>query len=396
MRVCLISHTAEPAGAERSLLDVVEALTHLGVHCHVIVPNRGDLTRMLEARGVPYSVSYFRPWCWADGAPLWDRFGTKSFAHLAGAIRMARTLRHCKCDIVVTNTSTVCEGAIAARLLGVPHMTYVREFGDPGYGLDFELGLERSIKLLNLLSTRMIFNSHAVAEHFRRVVPAAKARIVYNAVIVPGVSQSGEPAQNERHDEICVCLVVGSILQAKGQEDAIRAVHELARRGRAVRLRLVGAGRADAVTRCMELIDSLSLGAQVELVGQVSDPYPHILSADVVLVCSRREAFSRIPLEAMKLARPVIAAQSGGIPEQVRDGFNGYLYPPGDWMALADKVQALCSDRQAASAMARRAQDWALRTFNAERTGKELLAVLAEIAASPKIVPAAAQGRRNA
>lgn len=396
MLVCFVSHTSAMGGAERSMMDLIEALTLRGIDCHVIVPDRGDLTKTMDVRGVPYFVSYFRPWCRAAGAPLWDRLLKKPFVHIVRAAQMARTLRRCKCDIVVTNTFTVCEGAVAAWLLGIPHVTHVREFGDPGYGLHFELGVHLSMRILNHLSKGMVFNSRALARHFESELPASRAHVVYNAVVVPALAPTRAQAARERCDGTVVCLLVGSILKSKGQEDAVRAVHELVRRGVFVRLRIVGGGESGKIDRLRQLIHALEIETQVELVGQVADPYPYYAGADVVLVCSHREAFARVPIEAMKIGRPVIAAHGGGTGEQIRDGFNGSLYPPGDWTALADRIQAFCADRQAACEMAGRAQEWATRTFNVERYGDEMLAVLLEIVAPSNVRLSTAEERRSA
>jgi glycosyltransferase involved in cell wall biosynthesis len=40
-----------------------------------------------------------------------------------------------------------------------------------------------------------------------------------------------------------------------------------------------------------------------------------MLAADIILVCSRNEAFGRVVVEGMKLGRPVVYTRSGGIPE---------------------------------------------------------------------------------
>jgi glycosyltransferase involved in cell wall biosynthesis len=371
------------------MVDLIDALSLRGVDCRAIVPGEGNLTRMLESRAVCYSVSHFRLWCWKAPLRLWKRVLKKPVSHVLDALRLARVIRDWNCDVVVTNTLTLCEGALAARWLGIPHVTYVREFGDPGYGLNFELGVRLSVRILSMLSKVMVFNSQAVAHHFEREVPASRVRVVYGAVVVQGTPETAAQAPFKRHGETLVCLLVGSILKSKGQVDAVLAVRELARRGLFVRLRIVGGGETAEVDRLRQLIHTLHIGSHVELVGFVPDPYPYFARADVVLLCSHREAFARVTIEAMKMGRPVIAAQGGGTGEQIRDGFNGALYPPGDWIALADRIQTFCSDRKAASDMAVRAQEWATRTFNVERYGADMLAVLKEAAPAPRSLPAA-------
>jgi glycosyltransferase involved in cell wall biosynthesis len=359
------------------MVDLIEALETRGVQCHAIVPYRGSLLDAFDAKRVPYSISYFRPWCWSAGQPLWDRVLKKPVVHVVRAIGLARIVRATRCDVVITNTSTVCEGAIAARILGIPHVTHVREYGDPGYGLDYELGMGFSMRVLSALSKRVVFNSRTLAAHFIRQVPPVRARVVYNAVLVPEIGGTPESAP-ARPDRSFVCLLVGNVVRAKGHEDAIRALGELARRGRDVQLRFLGRPHAEEDRRLDALIHALGLGDRVERVGHSANPFPYYLEADAVLVCSRKEAFGRVAIEAMKLGRAVIAASAGGAPEQIQDGFNGKLYPPGDFVALADKIDDLMRDPEAALNMAARAKAWSTQTFTLDRYGAEMLKVLEE------------------
>ena len=56
-------------------------------------------------------------------------------------------------------------------------------------------------------------------------------------------------------------------------------------------------------------------------------------------------------LEAMALARPVVATDVGGMRDQVIDGETGYLVPAGDGAAITRALLALASDRKHAETM---------------------------------------------
>ena len=62
---------------------------------------------------------------------------------------------------------------------------------------------------------------------------------------------------------------------------------------------------------------------------------------DVQVVCSRAEPFGLVTLEAMAQGRPVVVTDTGGSPEIVRDGVEGFLVPPGDAEALARRLDCL-------------------------------------------------------
>jgi starch synthase len=87
----------------------------------------------------------------------------------------------------------------------------------------------------------------------------------------------------------------------------------------------------------------------------------------VVVVPSMGEGFGMVALEAMERARPVIAAEIGGLGELVEDGVTGCLVPAGEAEPLADAIFRLGSDPGLAAAMGRAGRIRALEQFLQER-----------------------------
>jgi glycosyltransferase involved in cell wall biosynthesis len=72
---------------------------------------------------------------------------------------------------------------------------------------------------------------------------------------------------------------------------------------------------------------------------------PHFLDGfGFFLAPSRREGQGVAMCEAMACGMPVIATRVGGIPEFVKDGFNGLLIPPEDPLSIRQAVKLLTSD----------------------------------------------------
>lgn len=78
------------------------------------------------------------------------------------------------------------------------------------------------------------------------------------------------------------------------------------------------------------------------------------------------ENFPYAALESLSYAKPVIASNIGGLPEIVEDGVNGYLVPPWNPSALAERIQALWDAPDQAVAMGQRGREKALQEWGPE------------------------------
>ena len=127
-------------------------------------------------------------------------------------------------------------------------------------------------------------------------------------------------------------------------------------------------------------VRELGLADRVHVRGFSEEPTQLMNSADVFLMCSRREAFGRVTVEAMKLGKPVVGARSGGTPEIVKEGETGYLYSPGDPRELADRIRDLYADSSAREAMGAKGRQRADERFTLERYGAEVEDILRRVA----------------
>ncbi len=375
MRVCFISHTSGKGGAERALLELIDALKERCVKCYVVLPAHGPLVEELDKRGITYCILPFK-W-WMSKKSLKQEQMVKAVLNLITVIPLALRIEQWKCDVVYTNSITVCVGALAAKLLRLPHVWHIHEFGYEDFGLVFDLGLKDSLWLINNYSSICIANSYAVAQKYKRYINPAKLRVVYQSVSVPEDVLVGKSVgiMSDRKK----CVIVGALHEGKRQEDAIRAIGELVQRGMEVELYVVGAGDMQYQRYLYDLVTKSGLEGYVKFTGYTENPFQFMLMADVVLMCSRYEAFGRVTVEAMKLGKPVIGARSGGTVELIRDGFNGLLYTPGDYKELAEKIGYLLEHSDIARQLGENALQWATKRFTKDQFGEEILAILEEV-----------------
>jgi glycosyltransferase involved in cell wall biosynthesis len=152
----------------------------------------------------------------------------------------------------------------------------------------------------------------------------------------------------------------GRFYDVKGVETLVRAA-ALARQP----VTLVGSGPLENRLRAL----AAELGADVHFPGYLSKDalVAAIQEARAVVVPSEcNENAPLALLEAYAAGRPVIGSRIAGIPELVREGETGMLYPAGDAAALADALaRAAALPDARISAMGAAARAWVEKDFNA-------------------------------
>jgi glycosyltransferase involved in cell wall biosynthesis len=118
----------------------------------------------------------------------------------------------------------------------------------------------------------------------------------------------------------------------------------------------------------------------VELLGSRGD-VPDLLGAcDALALLSEAEALPMSILEAMALARPVVATDVGGIPEAVADGETGIVVAPGNTAAAAAALAALAADPTLARTMGERGRARQRELFDGEAMVDGYWRALVEVA----------------
>lgn len=360
VKAVYVSHSpADSAGAELALIELVEGIIETAsMELHLVVPAEGPLFRRLTSIGVPISVIPHLTWTDRPSGSRLASFIRYAVQRGRSVCRIIALVRRLRCDVVVSNTSTVFTPAVAAKLMGVPHVWYVHEFGVKDHDLRYDLGFERSMSFIGKLSRMVLVPSRAVSSVLEEWVDPDKIKVIPCAVHGPSHLAPFE------HDGEWRLVLVGRKSPGKGQTDAVDAVAALRRMGHPVRLRLVGGGEGRYVESLRERARRLDVDQYVEFVEPTPQVVDHYRWAQIVLMCSNAEAFGRVTVEAMKYGRPVVGADAAGTAELIRDGETGVLYRSGDAEDLAAKIVASMSDPERMAGIAHRGQEWAERSFS--------------------------------
>ena len=378
MRVCFVSHTAGRGGAELALLELLQGLIAEGVDCKVLVPKKGPLLATLDRLHVEWKIiGYPR---WVAGARHSGMIGRtiRTAKAIFLAIPMARTIKKWQCDIVLSNTVAIGAGALAAWLASRPHVWLLHEFGFRDPNLLFDLNGYRTLRLMDRLSIGFIANSNAVFKDYARYISPHRMRMIYQAVSLR--DEIGSAELKPVIKKSFTCVIVGSLHIAKGQDEAIRALAEVVHRGIDAELRFVGEGSHRFRETLRQQVDDSKLKHRVTFIGHAENPAQFIQMADVVLMCSRWEAFGRATVEAMLAGKPVIGtANSGGTAELIQDGKTGLLYDSGNHIELADKIEYLYEHPEERLRLGTTARIWAAERFTQKRYAKEVINLLSDV-----------------
>ena len=207
-------------------------------------------------------------------------------------------------------------------------------------------------------------SSHTAAE-VRRLVPDARVYVVpFGAAIAPAGAPPPVRRVTSRPFRL---LFTGRLVERKGVDVLLRAIARLGAT-RDVRLAVVGDGPLRPALA--EQAAALGIADRVELTGFVptAELTRRLEECDALVLPAVQDAKGDVEglgvvlIEALLHSRPVIASDSGGIPDIVVDGRSGLLVPPGDEGALAGAIARLMDDPALA---ARLAEDG--RTLVAER-----------------------------
>ncbi len=162
-------------------------------------------------------------------------------------------------------------------------------------------------------------------------------------------------------------LLIGSLAQLyKGPDVLIKAVALNAARGLDLRLTIIGDGKhrpeLEALARECGIAERVIFAGRLPAGAAIR---AELDQADLFVLPSRTEGMPRALLEAMARGLPCLASSVGGIPELLAPQD---LVPPGDVVALADKIREVATNRQRLQQMAIRNLAKA-QEYRAERLG---------------------------
>ena len=176
-------------------------------------------------------------------------------------------------------------------------------------------------------------------------------------------------------------ILCGSIQEAKGQLDAVKAVDYLVNTYHLnnIRLQIVGNGSGNYCQKIRNYMEVRNLNEYIDIVPFQSDLYELRKHADIALMCSRGEALGRVTVEAMLSENLVIGADSAGTKEIIQNKVTGYLYKTGDVKDLSKKIYEAVTHWERQERIIKNAVNYAKQEFDSEKYAYRMLEIYERI-----------------
>ena len=240
------------------------------------------------------------------------------------------------------------------RLCGIKVVIARRDMG-----FWYTPGQLRVLRFVRRAVSRVIANSRAVA---RRVCESEgfdsrDVEVIYNGLEDDLIREAAD-VQTARDP---IVGLVANVRPVKRVDDAVKAFAAIANDHQSAQLRVIGGGDPTALRA---LADDLGVTGRVVFTGRVAQPANEIAQFSMGLLTSESEGFSNAIMEYMVAGKPVICTDTGGNPELVEHGVNGFLCPVGDTEGMARCLGELLSDPEMRLQMGRRARQKVLSLCN--------------------------------
>jgi glycosyltransferase involved in cell wall biosynthesis len=346
--ILFVHQSADLYGSDRVLLALVSRLDRERFLPIVLLPVDGPLVAEFQAAGVEcHLVEITR----LSRATLSARgLFSLPFNLLKSMRSIDRVLAGRSIDIVHSNTLAVLSSPLWARWHRVPHIWHVHEII-----VNPKFVRKAYSYLLGWFADCIVCVSQATKVNLIQDKPALLNKIT---VVWNGLERTSPVDRNEvvaYHEQLAVAepevliVLVGRINRWKGQPILVEAAGLLWQQGiRNVRYLFVGSAPDGQGHFMDELHNSINLSPAKKmftLQGFTNNLWVVWDACDVAVIPSTEpEPFGMVALEAMAAAKPVIAANHGGLKEIVVAGETGLLVSPGSANDLAEAIKLLVSD----------------------------------------------------
>ncbi|OQA36892.1 MAG: D-inositol 3-phosphate glycosyltransferase [Parcubacteria group bacterium ADurb.Bin326] len=359
MKVALFHCIYKPdyrGGAEVVVENIARAIKNSGKDIFVVSVGRSDRHEIIDGIDVfrikPFNIFNFLD---INRQPAWKRllWHVIDLANDIQTWKIFKLLLKEKPDLIISNNLKGLGYGVPllAKLMNIKHVHIIHDMQ-----LIHPSGLYRDGQLLNFLEKAYLFFCKSLFGNPSKVVfPSFHIRDTYDRLgffknstkVVLGnplpLNVNIKKLKKDKKDDEVVFAFVGQIEEYKGIIGLLKALPGL---GGNWKLLVAGDGKAIAESKKI----SLDLGRVVfyghlnqdELEQKIWSETDVLINPSMVA-----ESFGMVVIEAYAKGIPVLASDSGALPEIVKDGKTGWIFKSGDWYDLRHRLEFIIANQQA-------------------------------------------------
>ena len=364
MKIVIAESSTAVGGQELAVLLHAERLVKRGHQLRLVLEPQSPIMAMAKVRGLPVEPFVMRQW-----RLPWS------------ILTFRQLLRRERPDIVHVNSSRDSWlAALAVRLVRPrPKLIRTRHISAPLtnnaathflYRRLFDMvivpGGERNrqdlIQRDGLAPDRVAaFPIGLDVEHFSPAAPAHDLR-----------AELGIPAQH------ALVGLISYLRDYKGHRYFVEAAATVLKEQPGATFLIVGEGPEEHNIRAQ--IERLGLTANVRMLGFRDDLLDVFRSLDLfVMPTVEGDTIPQVLMQALAIGLPVVTTTTGSIPDVVVDGKSGFIVPPRDAEALADRIAQLLADPALRAAVGRRGRETVKQSYSLDRMVDELERVYRQV-----------------
>lgn len=362
----IASDNNSSSGAFLCLVDINIELKKRGISSLVILPQYGNGELLLKDNDIEYTYVLSKDWLVANGEE------NNLLGNDVAVNTLCSFIKDFNIQLVHINTTYSYVGAVAAKRMNIPYIWHIREFiREQGFWFVDE---DASYKLINE-ANRIIPVSKYVSECYEGF-DKDKINIVYDGV---DVNRYYYEHNNLFKDKKIHILMPGNIIPLKGQKQLVEAANVLAKRGLDFDINFVGNGDSNYIAELNVYIEQHELAGFISFHDRSNRLEEWYRKSDIVVVCSRAEAFGRVTVEAQLSGCIVVGAECGATVELIKNKETGLLYTLYDIDNLTEQLETIICNKDKSISIARMGQINALNMFNKEKNAVKVIEIYREI-----------------
>lgn len=321
--ILIVSHGAALGGSPISALNIARYINKKEFNPILVYGENGPIVELAKKEGFKTYI-----------------ITKRGFLSIPMMIDFYKVIKNENIDLVHLNTFTSYYKypAIVAKLLNKKVVWFVRENPE-------EKRCVKLAKYINKYSDKIVTVSYDTA-NYMYYADKSKLMTIHNGINLDFCKNVKEPYKilglDDNFDYI---TTIASIEKRKGIIELIESFNIIKDKiDKNIKLLIVGKDRTqkqEYLNQVKQTIKKLNLEDRVILYGESKNIKEIMKISKVFILNAYWEGLSRVLLEAMICAKPIVASKNGGNKEQVFDEINGYTFEAGDIKELAIKLELI-------------------------------------------------------